>query len=170
MTRCILLALLLLPSSVVAQDLEVRTGGSHPPDSAAMALAARYGAVMSEWSSVAERDSLRAALLADGYFYQGIDGTPIGREGMGARQTRNRLRVHEQSVYDVVFHQYANTAIVTFKMRQRGEDKGRPFEGYRSGVTVLTRTSEGWRVAADIIGKDPAPPDGEQGSSTSGSR
>ncbi|MDX1661530.1 MAG: nuclear transport factor 2 family protein [Gemmatimonadota bacterium] len=157
MTRWIVLALL-LPSSALAQDSDVRFAGSQPPDSAAMALAVRYGRVMSGWSSVAERDSLRSGLVADGYFYQGIDGTPIDLEGMTARQTRNELRIDERSMYDLVFHQYENTALVTYKMWTRGEDKGHPIEGYASGVTVLTRTPDGWRVAADIIGQDPEPP------------
>lgn len=51
-------------------------------------------------------------MVADNYFYQGVDGTPIGLEGMTARQTRNNFRVYERSIYDVVFHQHENTACV----------------------------------------------------------
>lgn len=162
MTRSICLALLLVPASVAAQESDVRFAGSQAPDSAAIATATRYGAVMSDWSSVAERDSLRAGLVADGYIYHGVDGNPIGFEGLTARQTRNAFRIDERKIYDVVFHQYENTAILTYKMWQRGEDRGEPIEGHGSGVTVLTRTPEGWRVAADIIGQDPDPPASEE--------
>lgn len=150
--------ILLLPTSALAQDSDVRFAGSEPPDSTAIALATRYGAVMGNWSTPAERDGLRAELVADGYFYLGVDGNPIGLEGMTVRQTQNAFRVEEQGIYDVVFHQYENTALLTYKMRQRGEDKGEPFETHSSGMTVLTRTPEGWRVAADIIGRRPVPP------------
>ena len=160
MTRWIVL-LLLLPASALAQDSDVRFAGSQPPDSAAVAIATRYGAVMGNWSTPAERDSLRAQLVADGYFYHGVDGNPIGLAGMTARQTRNTFRVEERRIYDVVFHQYENSALLTYKMRQRGEDKEEPFETHSSGITVLTRTPEGWRVAADIIGREPAPPAAE---------
>ena len=34
-------------------------------------------------------------------------------------------------------------------------DKGQPFEGYGSAALVLTKTAEGWLVAADIMGQDP---------------
>lgn len=158
MTRCIALLLLLLPGSAAAQESDVGYAGSQPPDPAAVELATRYGAVMADWSTVEERDRLRAEMLADGYFYQGVDGTPIGLEGKTARQTRNEFQVDERSIYDIVFHQYGNTALLTYKIQQRGKDKGEPFESHSSAVTVLTRTPEGWRVAADIIGSEPAPP------------
>lgn len=157
MVRLSLLALL-LPALLSAQDPGVRYAGSRAPDSTVIELAMRYGSIMSRPLTPAIRDSLRAGLVTDGYFYQGLDGTPIGLEGLTARQTRNEFQLQERSFQDVVLHQHENTALVTYKLHSRGEDRGEPFDDFRSGALVLTRTADGWRVAADILGQDPPHP------------
>ena len=156
--KCLFLLLALLPAAASAQDPDVRFAGSHPPEHAVLELMQRYAAATMDWDSVGDRDSLRAPLVAPGYFYHGQDGHPIGFDGLTARQTRNELRIDDFRIYDVVLHQYAHTAIATYKIYNRGEDRGAPFERYDSGAVVMTQTDDGWRVVADLIGQEPAPP------------
>jgi hypothetical protein len=59
---------------------------------------------------------------------------------------------------DATLFQYENTAVLTYKDRSRGWDKGKPFQGYGSNAIVMTRTAQGWRVVADIVGADPPEP------------
>ena len=159
MPRLVLLALL-LPVVATAQD--IRFGGSHPPDSAAVMTAMAY-AQASTFDSVDDRAARLGPLQAEGYFYHGYDGRPIGAEGVRARQNRNGLVIATSETYDAAFYQYENTAVVTYKTRQTGEDKGEPFDRRGSGLIVLTRTAEGWRVASDIVGQSPAAPEDEDG-------
>lgn len=160
MPRLLLLLALLSAQSVAAQAPEIRFGGSHPPDSAAIATAIAYGQA-STFDSVDERARRTAPLQAEGYFYHGYDGSPIGAEGARERQNRNGLRIDSEERYDVAFYQYENTAIATYKTHQTGEDMGEPFDLYGSGLMVLTRTPEGWRVVSNIIGQNPPPPASE---------
>lgn len=138
-----------------ADGLDMRTAGPLPPDAEVVALICRYLAVSFGDSSIADRDHQRRPLLAEGWIYHGIDGSPIGFEGLTQRQTRNELRVDERHTHDHTLFQHENTAVFTFKVWTRGEDKGRSFEGCGSWATVITRTEEGWRVAADVVGAEP---------------
>ena len=158
MLRFLPLLALLLTQSVAAQAPEIRFDGSHPPDSAAVMTALAYAQASSDWATVEERDQRRAPFLTEGYFYHGYDGSPIGFEGLTERQNRNNLRIDTSESYDVAFYQYENTAIATYKTHQTGEDRGEPFDLYGSGLIVLTRTPDGWRVASDVIGQNPPPP------------
>jgi len=154
----LLLLTFVLSATATAQAPDIRFAGSQPPDSAAVMTALAYAEASSNWSTVEERDQRRAPFIADGYFYHGYDGSPIGFEGLTERQDRNNLRIDTNESYDVAFYQYENTAIATYKTHQTGKDRGEPFDLYGSGLIVLTRTPEGWRVASDIIGQNPAPP------------
>lgn len=159
MLRWLLLGLL-LPASVAAQDFDVRFVGSHPPDPEVLELVRRYTPTLLGWTSIAARDSIRRPMVVPGYFYHDMDGSFIGFDGLTERHTRNDLRIIERTFYDVVLHQYENSAILTYKSWDRGSDKGHPFEGYGSAAMVMTRTPEGWRVVADIVGQEPpTPPD-----------
>lgn len=159
-----LLLALLLPASAAAQGFDIRFAGSHPPAPEVLELVGRYAPALMGWTSVAERDSLRRPMVVPGYFYHDMDGSFIGFDGLTERHTRNDLRIHERTFYDVVLHQYENSAILTYKSWERGSDKGHLFEGYGSAAMVMTRTGEGWRVVADIVGQEPsAPPDTPEG-------
>ena len=161
MLRWLLLALL-VPASAAAQDFEIEFAGSHPPDSAVVELVLRYAPTLMGWTTPAHRDSLRRPMVAPGYFYHDMDGTPVGFDALTERHTRNDLRIHERWFYDAVLHQYENTAVLTYKGWSRGSDKGHPFEGYGSAAMVMTRTPEGWRVVADVMGQEPAAPPAAQ--------
>ncbi len=153
-----LLLTFLVPASTAAQDFDIQFAGSHPPDSSVVELVRRYAPTLMGWSTPAARDSVRRPMVVPGYFYHDMDGLPVGFDELTARHTRNDLRIHERWFYDVVLHQYEHTAVLTLKAWSRGSDKGHPFEGYGSAAMVLTRTAEGWRVVADIMGQEPAPP------------
>lgn len=133
--------------------------GPLPPDPEVVRLIQEYFTIAFGDHSIAERDELRAPMLADGWIYHGVDGSPIGFEGLTERQTRNQLKIHEGRSHDHRLFQHENTAIFTCKGWARGEDKGVAFEGCGSWVTVITRTPEGWRVVADIVGAEPNPHD-----------
>ncbi len=107
---------------------------------------------------VQERDRRRSVLVDRSYFYHGTDGNPIDFTGLAQRQVGNRLVTAERRILNKRIHRAGNTALVTFHASEAGEDKGRPFRGTGSWVTVFTRTPDGWRVMADIVGQDPAPP------------
>ena len=153
----LLLLTVVLSATAAAQAPDIRFAGSEPPDSAAVMTALAY-AQAAMFDSVDERAGRLAPMQAEGYFYHGYDGSPIGADGLRERQNRNNLRIDTSESYDVAFYQYENTAIATYKTHQTGEDRGEPFDLYGSGLIVLTRTPEGWRVASDIIGQNPAPP------------
>jgi hypothetical protein len=157
MIRWLVLALL-IPASAVAPELEIAFGGSHPANPEVLTLVRSYTPHLMGWTSAADRDEKRRPMVVPGYFYHGIDGSFIVLDGLTARHTKNDLRILDRKFFDVVLHQYENTAILTYKDWSRGTDKGRPFEGYGSAVLVMTRTPEGWRVAADIVGQDPPEP------------
>ncbi len=61
-------------------------------------------------------------------------------------------------MYDARLFQYKSTAIVTYKTYGKGTDKGKIWEGYSSGICVMSKEKDGWKVVSDIIGYDPPPP------------
>lgn len=133
----------------------METAGRLPPDPEVVRLSQAYFAISFGDHPIAERDALRAPMLADGWIYHGYDGSPIGFEGLTHRQTKNQLKIYERRSHDHRLFQHENTAILTAKVWSRGEDKGAPFEGCGSWATVMTRTPDGWKVAADIVGSEP---------------
>lgn len=157
MIRCLVMALL-VPVCAYAQDFDITFGGSRPVEPEVLALVRNYTPLLRGWTSPADRDVKRRPMVVPGYFYQGTDGSDIGFDGLTERHTRNGLRMESRTFSDVILYQYDNTAILTYKDRSRGVDKGQPFEGYGSNAIVMTRTPQGWRVAADIVGADPPEP------------
>lgn len=149
------------PSS--AANLDVRNAGELSPEPEVVDLLRDYLSIAFADLPIAERDEQRRSMLAPGWMYHGVDGSPVDFDGLTERQTRNRLRIHERRSHDHRLFQYDQTAIFTFKVRVRGEDKGQEFEVCNSWLTVCTRTPDGWRVAADIVGAEPdaheEPPD-----------
>jgi hypothetical protein len=158
MIRYLLIALL-IPGVSAAQDFEIKSGSSRPPDPEVLALVRKYTPLLMGWTSPADRDEKRRPMVVSDYFYHGTDGSGIGYDGLTARHTKNNLRILDRKFSDAILYQYENTAILTYKDRSRGLDKGKPFEGYGSNAIVMTRTLQGWRVAADIVGADPPDPE-----------
>jgi hypothetical protein len=98
--------------------------GTHPPDSAVLLLLKVYGEAFDGNQTVAERDAKRKSLVSPAYFYHGMDGAPIGLDGLTKRQTKNEFKVLADSVYDEVLYQYENMAVLIFKEWQHIQDKG----------------------------------------------
>ena len=144
-----------MTASARGAGLDIRTAGPLPPDADVLELIHRYLSVGFSDLSIADRDEQRRPMLSAGWIYHGIDGSPIGLGGLTQRQTRNELKIHERRSHDHTLFQHDNTAIFTFKVWSAGEDKGKLFGGCGSWVTVMTRTPQGWRAAADIVGAEP---------------
>ena len=158
------LSLVVAPHAATAQDggagIEFR--GTHPPDPGVIQLIAEYSSAgldeMSE-KGVDARDAARKKFLSDGYFYHGLDGSPIGFDDLNARQNNNGLRIDSTVTYDAVLYQYENVAIGTYKTLQTGADRGEEFEDLRnSAILVMAKEDGKWVVTSDIIGAQPAPP------------
>ena len=152
------LGALLISASVGAQEFEIKSDGSLPPDPEVLILVRKYTPLLMSWTSPADRDEKRRPMVVPEYFYQGTDGSAIGYDGLTARHTRNDLRILDRTFSDAILFQYENTAVLTYKDRSRGWDKGKAFQGYGSNAIVMTRTAQGWRVVADIVGADPPEP------------
>ena len=157
MIRWFFLALL-IPVQVFGQGFEIRPGGPRPAEPAVLELIQNYTQHLMAWTSIADRDSKRRPMVVASYFYHDLNGSDIGFDGLTARHKKNDLRIFEGKIYDAVLYQEENSAVLTYKSWTRGMDKGRPFKGYGSAALVMTRTSDGWRVSADIMGQDPPAP------------
>ena len=96
-------------------------------------------------------------MVASNYFYHDLNGSDIGFDGLTARHKKNDLRILDGRIFDAILYQQEGSAILTYKSWTKGSDKGHPFEGTGSAALVMTRTSAGWRVTADIMGQDPPP-------------
>lgn len=149
---------LVLPISSSAQELEIEVAGSHPVDAEVLSLVRAYTPHLMAWTSPADRDMKRRPMVVPGYFYHDMNGDFVGFDELTERHTKNNLTITERRFYDVVLHQFENTAILTYKAWTRGADKGKSFEGYGSAALIMTKTSEGWRAVADIVGQAPPPP------------
>ena len=144
-------------SAQEAAPPDIEYGGSHPPNPEAIAVALEYAAADSGYSSVEERDERRARLVSPGYFYHGLDGHPVSFDGLTERQTANGLEdASVNKTFGVVFHQYENTALVTYKTWNVRMDMGRERALLGSGLMVLTRTADGWKVVSDSVGREPS--------------
>ena len=142
--------------SVSAQD--IKYAGTKKPEPAVLKLVRDYERAMTEYKTVADRDVNRQRYLSRSYFYQGTDGIPIDSAGLTARQTRNTFKLLEIKRYNYVLYQYETTAILAYHTYEKGMDKGETYEGRGSFVTVMSKENGVWKVMADIIGADPAPP------------
>ena len=141
-------------SAEFVQAQEMKFAGSQPPKPEVLQLIADYQRASTGWKTVTERDNLRkTTVISKGYFYHGHDGAPIDFTGLTNRQIKNELQVTEISFSDIILHQYENSAMVTYKSNSKGMDKGQPFEGWTTGIVVITKENGEWKVAADIIGK-----------------
>ncbi|WP_265563076.1 hypothetical protein [Sphingomicrobium arenosum] len=150
-----------LPSQSFAQDQVppgVSVSGSHDLDPEALQVIMSYAmAAQQHFDTVEERDARRAEYVAPGYFYHGIDGHPIGFQGLTTRQTDNGLEAPvKREIFDVTIHQYENTALMTYKTWSVVKDRGAMQERLGSNLMVLTKTSEGWRVVSDFLGVQPS--------------
>jgi hypothetical protein len=150
-----LILLALVPSLAVAKDFEIKTIGNLPADPGVLALVRNYMPDLIAWKSIDDRDAKRRPMVAANYFYHDLNGNDIGFDGLTARHKKNDLRVSEGRIFDAILYQQENSAILTYKSWTKGSDKGHPFEGTGSAALVMTRTSAGWRVTADIMGQDP---------------
>jgi hypothetical protein len=157
MSRWLLLTLL-VSKAVLSQSFDVKSGGQRPPEPEVLALIQSYTQHLMGWTTIADRDRQRRPLVAPDYFYHDLNGSDIGFDGLTERHKRNDLRISEGRIYDAILYQHDHSAILTYKSWTRGMDKGRPFEGYGSAALVMTKTTQGWRVAADIMGQDPPVP------------
>ena len=137
---------------------QIKAVGTHPPDSAVIKLFENYFTATFDWKTVPERDSKRKSMVSADYFYHGMDGTPIDFAGLTARQTKNKLKLEKVVKFDVILHQYENTAIITYKNWLRGTDRGNTIEGYGSAAMVFSRENGVWKVIADILGREPYVP------------
>ncbi len=141
-----------IPLLTLAQ--EPKPEGTLPPNPEVLHLLKRYGEAF-ELREVAERDAKRKKLVSPGYFYHGIDGAPIGLEGLTKRQTKNDFKVFADSTYDEVLYQYENTAVLIFKEWQHLTDKGVEKEVTNSVLILMGKENNKWVVIADIIGMKP---------------
>lgn len=151
----LLFLVLLVPVNTFAQSVEIRSGGTRPAEPEVLALVRNYTKHLMSWTTIADRDQKRRPMVVPGYLYHDLNGSDIGFDGLTARHTKNDLRILEGRIYDAVLYQEENSAILTYKSWSRGKDQGRPFEGHGSAALVMTRTADGWRVTADIMGQDP---------------
>jgi hypothetical protein len=150
--------MLLAPATVLAQGFEIRSGGNRPAEPEVLALVHNYTQHLMAWKSIEERDEKRRPMVVPSYLYHDLNGSDIAFDGLTARHKKNDLRIFEGRISDAVLYQEENSAILTYKSWTKGMDKGQPFEGYGSAALVMTRTSKGWRVSADIMGQDPPAP------------
>ena len=150
---------LLLSLSSAAQITEVAMtfAGTHPPDSAVLALLRTESEIMEKHRVVAVRDSLRKEILSPGWFYHGVDGMPIDLKGLTARQTRNGFKLIDAEVMREILYQYENTAILVLHERMTVEDKGERKEVYGSLIMVLGKENGRWKIQAEAIGSEPPP-------------
>ncbi|MBL7871736.1 MAG: hypothetical protein JNM78_09015 [Cyclobacteriaceae bacterium] len=156
MRNLLLITLLFLVTKIsYSQD---RFKGTHSPDSALLILIKAYSESFDDNKTIAERDAKRKTLVSTAYFYHGIDGAPIGLEGLTKRQTNNNFNVFADSVYDEVLYQYENTAVLMFKEWQHLTDKGVVKESLNSVLILLGKENGKWKVLADIIGREPKSP------------
>jgi hypothetical protein len=153
-----LFLVLLIPATSLAQNFEIRSGGARPAKPEVLALVRNYTKHLMAWTSIADRDAKRRPMVVSSYFYHDLNGSDIGFDGLTARHKKNDLRIFDGRIYDAILYQEENSAILTYKSWTKGSDKGHPFEGHGSAALVMTRTSEGWRVTADIMGQDPPEP------------
>lgn len=153
-----IILLLFIGSSLKLFSQDMKYAGTHPPDSAVLHLLKVYGESFDDNKTVAERDAKRKALVSPAYFYHGIDGAPIGLEGLTKRQTKNEFKVFADSLYDEVLYQYENTAVLMFKEWQHLTDKGVEKEHVNSVLILLGKENGNWKVLADIIGREPKAP------------
>jgi hypothetical protein len=154
MIRSVLVTLLLAVSAF-AQDFGISQGGSRPNDAAVVKLIRAYTPHLLSWKSIEDRDTRRRPMVTSSYFYHDLNGSDIGFDGLTARHTKNDLRVSEGRIFDAILYQEENSAVLTYKFWTKGMDKGHSFEGTGSAAIVMTRTADGWRVSADIMGQDP---------------
>ncbi len=149
------LLLIVTVYSLISFSQSVKHEGTHPPDSAVLLLLKAYGESFTDNQTVAGRDQKRKPLVSSAYFYHGMDGAPIGLEGLTKRQTKNDFKVFADSVYDEVLYQYENTAVLIFKEWQHLTDKGVEKENINSVLILLGKENGAWKVLADIIGQKP---------------
>jgi hypothetical protein len=138
-------------------EIHMTFSGTHPPDSAVLALLSAESAIMDQHRDVAVRDSLRRQLLSPGWFYHGIDGAPIDLDGLTARQTRNGFKVLSVKVLSETLYQYENSAILILNEEMTVQDKGEVKDRTRSTLIVMAKENGRWVMQADIIGQDPKP-------------
>ena len=148
------IAVLFAPLASLAQQ-PIKFEGTHPPDSNVLKLLDEYGKIFENYRNVAERDAKRKSILSPGYFYHGMDGAPIGLEGLTRRQTKNEFKLISDSVYASILYQYENTAIFAFREWQHIIDKGVEKEGTNSVLIVMNKESGEWKILSDIIGQKP---------------
>jgi hypothetical protein len=148
----LLMTMAFIPSLAFTQIQKFE--GTMKPDSAVLKLLTRYGEVF-DFRDVAVRDAKRKELVSPAYFYHGMDGAPIGLDGLTKRQIKNDFKVLADSVYDEVLYQYENMAVLIFKEWQHIQDKGVEKKSVNSVLILLARESGHWKVVADIIGQKP---------------
>ena len=151
----LLLLMLLAPAPATAQPFDIKTGGTLSAEPAVVALIQNYTQHLMGWTTVSDRDQKRRPLVTPDYVYHDLNGSDIAFDALTERHKKNDLRVFDGRIYDAILYQYESSAILTYKCWTRGMDKGHPFEGYGSAALVLTKTADGWLVAADIMGQDP---------------
>lgn len=157
MIRWLFLALL-FPVTAFSQGFEIRPGGPRTAEPEVLQLVRTYTQHLVAWTTIDDRDAKRRPMVVSSYFYHDLNGSDVGFDGLTARHKKNDLRIFEGRIYDAILYQEESSAVLTYKFWTKGMDKGRAFEGDGSAALVMTRTSEGWRVSADIMGQDPPAP------------
>lgn len=153
--KLLIVVLYFVGSSFTLFSQSIKYTGTHPPDSAVLLLLREYGKAFDNNQSIAERDAKRKALVSRAYFYHGVDGSPIGLDGLTKRQTKNEFKVFNDSIYDEVLYQYENTAVFLFKEWQHLTDKRVEKETLNSVLIVMGKENGRWKVISDIIGMKP---------------
>lgn len=153
-------ALSVVSIPALAQEDEspsIKYEGSHPPDPKAVAVAMKYVDIGRGSLSLEERSDRRAGLISPGYFYHGLDGHPISFDEFLAREMENGEKyVRPDEKFDVVFHQFKNTALISYKSWSSRGDGENERAALGSGLIVLSRSEDGWQVVSDFLGAAPS--------------
>jgi hypothetical protein len=133
----------------------MKYAGTHPPNSEVLKLMERDAEIFDKYREVSVRDSLRKEIISPEYFYHGIDGKPIGIEGLTKRQAKNQFQLLEEEVLSETLYQYENSAILVYIVKLKLKDKGEIHDRLRSSLIVFSKENGEWKIISDIVGQDP---------------
>ena len=134
---------------------QMKFEGTMSPKKEVLALLEAEAKIMDSVRNVKQRDSLRRPFLSDAFFYHGLDGKPIGLEGLTKRQTKNNFQYLESIIISETLYQYESTAILIVLERQKVKDKGEIHENYISSLMIMGMENGEWKILSDIMGMPP---------------
>jgi len=106
--------------------------------------------VASKWNDVYKRGDVAAmdSLLADDFIITIEDGSTFSKPGYIAHNGNSTVHVEISEMSDLQVRMHGNTAVVTGGYREKGTEKGKPYE-YRDRLTdVWMNINNRWRLIA----------------------